>query len=143
MQLSVSLYLLFSFTIDNFNKGGERMFPFTTGTIPNSGGTVLLVTVTNTSTAGEVIEIELFSVLFAGAPQSKTGIIHELVFIPANMVISRGYNITGVSAYELEVAVSSTNVVVDSVAASGAGQLASERVLNTELTPITALTPLP
>jgi hypothetical protein len=70
---------------------------------------------------------------------------HQLFTIPPLTVVTKTFNITGFPAYELQFNVTgNSNVVGDTFALDAGGNLiAAERVLQSEDTIITSLTPLP
>jgi hypothetical protein len=121
--------------------------PATTGTVVNQANAKTLdLTISNDDTAATAtVEVELFSVALSATPVPKIGAAHQLFNIPPLMVVTKTFNITGFPAYELQFNVTGdSNVVADTFALDAGGNLiAAERVLQSEDTIITSLTPLP
>ncbi|MCC3374250.1 hypothetical protein [Cohnella sp. REN36] len=113
----------------------------TTGVLLNNqGGVNLILTITNDSFSPQVFEGELF---FFDSSGNKVGAAHSVLSVPAQRFVGLQFDITGQVFYELQVSVSSTDVVVNTFSVNASGSIAAQRVLNTELSPISALTPIP
>lgn len=124
------------------------MANFTTGTIINNGAdpsTMVDISITNDDTAATaIIELEVFEVTISPTGSTKVGVAHQLFTVAPLTVATRTIDITGLPAYEVQLGVTGTDVVVNSFTLSAAGVLdAAQRVLQAETTPIVALTPLP
>lgn len=113
-----------------------------TGTSPST--TLSLIISNEDLTATATIQLEVFLIGLSAAPTPKIPVAHQLFTLAPLSVTTRTFGISGFPAYETQLNVTGSNVVVDVFAANAAGNLnAAQRVLQAEQSPITAITPVP
>lgn len=126
------------------------MAALTTGPIANGGATPatsLTVELSNDNTTQAAnVEILLFSITASTTGSTKTPVAVQLFTVFPNMVVTKTFNITGLSSYEVQFNTSGTalgDLIFNTFALSANGtQLAAERVLKTEVSYISAITPV-
>jgi hypothetical protein len=131
-------------------KGGEFEMPFTTGVITNtkSVGTAASNIVVSTRNADAANTSQILLQIFASVDSTTfyPAYVSNYV-VPAKSFDVREFFIAGNVAYEVQLSVISSvpsNVVLSVFGLDGNGNLViNQRVLQSELTSITALTPIP
>ncbi|TYP73300.1 hypothetical protein [Paenibacillus methanolicus] len=118
------------------------------GPILNSGtylSTMLNILISNEDlTATAIIELEVFLIPISSIGSPKIPTAHQLFSLAPLTVATREVSIAGFPAYEVQFNVTGTNVVIDVFGHDDAGNLnASQRVLQSEESPISAITPVP
>ncbi|QHW33769.1 hypothetical protein GZH47_25200 [Paenibacillus rhizovicinus] len=120
---------------------------FSSGPILNTGtspSTVLNIIVSNEDLTGTAtIELEVFLVGLSATATPKIPVLHQLFSLPPLAVTTRTAAIAGFPAYETQLNVTGSNVVIDVFASDAAGNMnAAQRVLQAEQSPISAITPV-
>ncbi|TYP74497.1 hypothetical protein [Paenibacillus methanolicus] len=118
------------------------------GPILNSGtnpSTTLTVLISNEDLAATaIIELEAFLVPLSAAGVPRIPTAHQLFSLAPLAVSTREVGIAGFPAYEVQFNVTGANVVIDVFAHDAGGNLnAAQRVLQSEVSPISAITPVP
>lgn len=125
------------------------MAALSTGPILNTGATAavsIVVELSNDNTTQAAsVELELFAITVSATGSTKTPVAHQLFSVPPNSVVTRSFSIQGLIAYEVQFNTSGTalgDLIIDTFALAANGDLvAAERVLQSEITAISAITP--
>ncbi|MBP3962985.1 hypothetical protein [Paenibacillus lignilyticus] len=120
---------------------------FSSGPILNSGlspSTALKIMISNDDpSAAATIELEVFLVSLSAAATPKIPYVHQLFSLYPLDVTTKTIDISGVPAYETQLRVTSSNIVINLFATDAVGNMnAAQRLVQAEQSIITAITPV-